>query len=266
MTDRPIIFSAPMVRALLERRKTQTRRLLNPQPTSECAGFQRVFVAPPYFEALDHAGKPCYPFPDGAGCVSPYPKIRFAVGDRLYVREHWKVDLEFEPFAPSELRELPFFDGDICYLATAPAESLRDPVWGRHRQGMHMPRWASRLTLTVTDVRVQRLGDICEEDARAEGLLWTEPTDEDREWAKSYAEENGGDPSIEGVWTVPGIDCGFGPKPRCPMWGPTPKSCFQFLWDSLHTDKGKRWQDNPWVVAISFDVQHGNIDRIGGAA
>ena len=157
MVDKGIIFSAPMVRAMLAGTKTQTRRLLrNPEyygcPTGDC----------PHAKQAE-----CDQF---MAALTAKEANGYAVGDRLYVREHWKVDREYDPFAPVELTELPSFDGVVCYLATAPEESRRDPVWGKHRQGMHMPRWASRLWLEVTEVRVERLQSISHSDAEAEGL------------------------------------------------------------------------------------------------
>ena len=93
----------------------------------------------------------------------------------------------------------------------------------RWRPSIHMPRSASRLTLTVTEVRVQRLQDISEEDARAEGI-----EGEFLPWPQGY-------------WTY--------------------RPYFAELWNSLHGPDA--WDANPWVVALSFTVQHGNIDQIG---
>jgi hypothetical protein len=204
VTDRPIIFSAPMVRALLAGTKTQTRRL------------------------------------------ATSPLRRCEVGDRLYVREsHYVWDAGF-------------VDGSgqiIVYMADGPAPCSFTP-------SIHMPRWASRLTLVVEDVRFQPLNTISDDDAKAEGITFMAPTEEDREWARGYAEENGSEPDIQGVWIVDGIDCGWGRKPRQHMWGPTPASMFQFLWGGLHTAEGQRWQDNPEIVALTFRVVRGNIDRI----
>ena len=101
-----------------------------------------------------------------------------------------------------------------------------------------MPRWASRLTLLVTDVRVQRLQHISEEDAAAEGAYRGKASGR---IATNYAAMILGD------------------------WYATARDWYSELWDSLHTDAGTRWEDNPWITAISFDVRHGNIDQIGGA-
>jgi hypothetical protein len=159
----------------------------------------------------------------------------YAVGDRLYVREHWKTDCRYDGEAPRELS------------TTAPILTLADSTvhtrafakeWGKHRQGMHMPRWASRLWLAVTDVRVQRVQDCSEVDAVAEGIeargvgaLWG--------WI-DYQEEN----------------------PHITRHYADPRESYRSLWDSLHTAEGTTWDANPWVVAVTFDVHRGNIDQV----
>ena len=139
MTDRPIIFSAEMVRALLDGRKTQHREILKPQPDTLPNGF--------------------------AGLRLPY-----AVGDRLWVRESFitgfDIDDEFgRPVGDRKVwyratdRGLTWYDPDT-------ESTLDNPPW---KSSTQMPRWASRLTLIVTDVRVQRLQDINRGDAMGEG-------------------------------------------------------------------------------------------------
>lgn len=224
MADRGIIFSAPMVRALLDGRKTQTRRLLNPQPIEHegmnCRRLRFVrrdgtMVGDASPDLLNDGSCP-------AAIFTPY-----APGDRLYVREHWKTSASLDHAAP---RDLPR-DCSILLLAdnSVPTKAFRPP-WGRHRQGMQMPRWASRLWLAVTDVRVQRVAEISEADAVAEGLKWTAP----------------------GMWSV---------ARNLPIIGDDPRVVFSELWNSLHTKPGETWEANPWVVAVTFTVAHGNIDR-----
>lgn len=189
MTDRPIIFSAPMVQALLAGRKTQTRRLLK-KPTA--------------IDALAVFGPKFLTLPGNVDLVG------YAPGDRLYVREAmcwvsswgWRYRADNDDL--TEKREA----GEV----------------GRWRPSIHMPRWASRLTLTVTEVRVQRLQDISAADAVAEGALqsWT-----------------GSDPESDTR---------------------TALNEFEALWNSLHGPGA--WATNPWVVAVSFTVQHGNIDAV----
>jgi hypothetical protein len=106
------------------------------------------------------------------------------------------------------------------------------PRCGRRVPSIHMPRWASRLTLTVTDVRVERLQNITEDDARAEGV----ERDED----------------VPGGWVdyrAPGTQC-------CLI----ASDSFASLWESIHGPEA--WNANPWVCAISFEVRRRNIDHI----
>ena len=199
MADRPILFSGVMVRSLLAGTKTQTRRVLS---NDRFASLFNGEWADSY--VLD------------PGNVSWREKeVRFAVGDRLYVREAWQVFPELDKVKPSDIKPT----ADVLYVADRP-----DALWdSRFRQGMHMPRWASRMTLIVTDVRVQRLQDISEEDAIAEGVGHEPP----------------GRPAIVQ---------------------------YLGLWDSLNADRGFGWATNPWIVAVTFEVKHGNIDQIGGAS
>lgn len=103
-----------------------------------------------------------------------------------------------------------------------------------------MPRWASRLTLTVTDVRVQRLQDISEADAIAEGIQSMDRYSmavNDRSFAVSEHDPNG--------------------------WFPTAVAAYQALWDKLNADRGFGWPRNPWVIAVTFTIEHRNIDTRG---
>lgn len=155
MTDRPILFSAPMVRALLAGIKTQTRRTLSKQPS-------------PFSELLKSADG--WQWRDGTrgGSVD----VRISRGDRLWVKETWR------PFTI----ELAVWDIEVAYAADGERRIIKDGEFGDKDWTMpkaaergnvsplFMPRWASRLTLIVTDVRVQRLQDISEADAIAEGV------------------------------------------------------------------------------------------------
>lgn len=203
MTDRPIIFSAPMVRALLAGRKTQTRRKLR---------------VPTPFDPSDDIDAPIC-----SGFIEPL----YRRGDRLYVRETHALVGSVDPGwllfrangYESECRRHGF---DIPY----PPESKV-----RWRPSIHMPRWASRLTLIVTDVRVQRLQDITNADAIAEGI-------------KRLHEPNGFRDYLSDD-----------PDRRLAM-----QPSFISLWNSLHGPDA--WDQNPWVVAVSFDVRRGNIDNL----
>ena len=212
MADRPILFSAPMIRALLAGTKTQTRRVAKVRNgvtladitewVEEPSGFRRGIIR------RDHIADPLY-----------------AVGDRLYVREAWRSAAPLDDTSPRDMGDL--LVPPIRYEADG--ESVNWMEWrghdaGRFRQGMHMPRWASRLTLAVTDVRVQRLQDIREEDAEAEGA---EPL--------LVPPDGGSAPHVEG---------------------------YRVLWDSLNAGRGFGWETNPWIVAVSFSVERRNIDEV----
>lgn len=219
MADRPIIFSAPMVRALMEGKKTQTRRVLRPQPdtTSDPSGLGE-------WGAVNR-----YDYWRPAAEVRPYQ-----VGDRLYVREAFAISAD----NPHCDLSAAYPDQLVFYRATDDDEFTIPPRW---RPSIHMPRWASRLTLTVTDVRVQRLWQITNNDAVAEGIK------------PQYQQPEQNEGAILG-WGYDGID-GYGPGAS--------KAAFSLLWD--HINGPGAWDANPWVVALTFTVQRGNIDQIGSA-
>lgn len=226
MTARPILFSAPMIRALLDGRKTQTRRLLKipvhlDGEEADAQHFQGVGpgLAAPMRDNPDHR---CGVFPP------------WSIGDLLWVREAWGHD------APSldDCRRGHESDGPHggpIYRATC--NEFDHATIAKWRPGIHMPRWASRLTLRVTDVRVMRLLDITEADAAAEG----------------FADGPIGEPMPERFlgngWTIssPGA------------WA-SAAGHFQSTWAALHPD----WDgySSPWVVALTFAVLRANVDTV----
>jgi hypothetical protein len=230
MTDRGILFSAPMVRALLDGRKCQTRRVLNPQPVTfqtddgECE-VKAVHIAG---EAVPRIA---------TGRVITLQKIRFAVGDRLWVKETWQEVAE---------GYLTIYRSDYpacvpAHFENVPALEQLDTPW---RPSILMPRKKSRLTLTVTDVTVQRVQDISEEDAIAEGLelrVWDVEDRDDAEMIEGWSSDR-----------FHAFKHGV---------GETAREAYSILWDSLHDKPGERWDNNPWIVAVSFDVRIGDIDR-----
>ncbi len=150
MTERPILFSAPMVRALLAGTKTQTRRVVKGWPLE----WLKPGMFTPEYVAL----------PENGACPYGQP------GDRLWVREAWTTHACFDHIRAGELTTR-----SLHYQADGRIQT------GRNRAAMHMPRWASRITLEVTGVRVERLQDISEADAQAEGcaLECMTPTGDD---------------------------------------------------------------------------------------
>ncbi|MFC0204692.1 hypothetical protein [Novosphingobium soli] len=269
VTDKGIIFSAPMVRALIAGRKTQTRRLLKPQPGDTGAAGKRVDHVGDYCTGAPQHGQAYYWRANGSWNSSERFHLPYASGDRLYVREACRA----EELSEDGMDGVRFLANDAFLpIGNDPSAGLKwlklfnygqkegaspTGLRGKGVPSIHMPRWASRLWLAVTEVRVQRLQDCSEADAKAEGVVWQDPTEEDYRWAR---QEGIPVSDMEGVWTVPGMKA-----VGADVWGVDPQQAYHMLWNSLHTAEGERWVDNPWVVAVTFEVYQGNIDA-GGAA
>lgn len=206
--ERPILFKGPMVKAIIDGRKTQTRRIVNPQPsiTSDSDASWRDAKSDLWRNASQYARDCC-----------PYGSH----GDRLWVRESWAA------FKPEQQR----FGGKSALAGGAMMRIVeRKPVQGESvidyradkektgssfwRPSIHMPRWASRLTLEIVAIRVERLQSITEDDAVAEGC--------ERVDSKSAAK-----------FSIPG-----------------PVYRFEHLWKSINGDHS--WSSNPWVWVIEF--------------
>jgi hypothetical protein len=232
MTDRPIMFSAPMVRALTSGTKTQTRRALSRSNTLfngdawpkqvglDNCNFAAAWVddgpspagnAGPYLKAFYDWGQDCDPLTDNIGVIARiYPRVH--PGDRLWVREHWRTEAFYNDLSPAQM------SGEEPLLYIADGDK---PSFGRHRNSMFMPRWASRISLTVTDVRIELLQDISEPDAIAEGCPYPNAGYADRDDSS--------------------------------------RSWFKSLWN--HINGPGAWDSNPWVLAYTFEVQRRNIDQ-----
>lgn len=238
MSDLPILFSAPMVRAILDGRTTQTRRILTGLGDQPIVEYDGMFM---WKQGYRWGPVPDPKFPPGVRCK---------VGDRLYVREHWRTFVSLNNVAPRDLLQ-PGKGAGIRYEAdghglalTAAGERWEGPrddaaAFGKHRRAMHMPKWASRITLTVTDVRIERLQDISDDDAIAEGIEFNPRLDPvgQCKW-RHYGKES------TGIYP--------------------PSASYGTLWDSINGPGA--WDDDPWVVAYTFTVQMQNIDQIARAA
>jgi hypothetical protein len=200
--ERPILFSAPMVQAILAGRKTQTRRIAKLNETllrgpEHYPGVSAEAVADLVETVKAAAIKVC-----------PYGKV----GDRLWVRETFAL---VNPLAGCEKNARPEFDG-VRYAATW--TKSHSSGW---KPSIHMPRWASRITLEITDVRVERLQAITAEDAIDEGVMATAETDPAK--------------LDRGEWE------------QCKQ---TALFCFKSLWGKINGDDS--WEANPWVWALTF--------------
>lgn len=161
MADRPIIFSAPMIQALLDRRKSQTRRLpkiaWETGENQNFTGWRSEQVGPRTWRLIGGMG------------IGATIKTAYAVGDRLYVLEaHALVPASAYRMSDGVEQTINPSDRDRAAIYRTGFDRSNGGI--RWRSPIHMPRWASRLTLTVTDVRVQRIQDISEDDAFEEGV------------------------------------------------------------------------------------------------
>lgn len=271
MTDHPMLFSAPMVRALLAGTKTQTRRpvksarvFATPETkpfTLKGADLDRALQNASRFRRLDGNGwfweADAYEWQAPSERTGWMAHIGYAPSDRLYVRESWQTGMTdngpqisyratpdycaIDAWDGPDEGVGPSFNNDRCPGAKFHhwlGDVLeKDGPW---RPGIHMPRWASRLTLTLSDVRIQRLQDISREDAIAEGLIRMPA-------AGALAVEMGCDWGIEG-------------DARCG----SPISTYAALWERINGEGS--WAANPWVAAYSFTVALGNIDQLARVA
>ena len=219
MKEHPILFSAPMVRALLAGRKTQTRRVVKPQPwdVTEEAAWKLWHNEP-----------------------TPIPCPYGQPGDRLWVRETWHTSAEQAGVKPSRL--LSEWGGHglppICYHADSADNGCGSLAlsggWDqRGRPSIFMPRWASRLTLELTSVRVERVQAITEEDALQEGVDLAE-------WGDGYPDE---DPREVGYPSA---------AASLAHANTTYSRAFSRLWDSINAARGYPWSADPWVWVVGF--------------
>ncbi len=244
---KPIIMSETSVRALLAGRKTQTRRVIKPQPSQRPSQ-----IMPAKWEWYAKRGRGAFSGVTADRLVEALAQcggLPYAVGDRLWVREAFQTAMSDNGpcwlYRADKERVYPEFDGPdegngpsfnyerypADYSHWAGDVEARGP-W---RSPLFMPRWASRLTLTVTEVMVERLQEISEADAVAEGA----PFDDGLPFPVEKAPA--GSNYIEDGW-----DCA--------------RDWYADLWESLHGPDA--WAANPWVCAITFTAESRNIDGV----
>ncbi|AMV50745.1 hypothetical protein AAIP97_003197 [Klebsiella pneumoniae] len=208
MKERGMIFNGEMVRAILDGRKTQTRRPIKWKQTRFTEIGEREDGSKwPWSEDAEHACDFWHPCPFGA------------VGDRIWVRETW-----------NKYGGLLTYRADHDWIDDMRKETVCTAKWV---PSIHMPRWASRILLEITDVRVERLNAISPEDAESEGLECTNFT--------GFGDE-------PGLPSYPEPDVYFDPLKK--QWKEYPPEAFAGLWESIYGEGS--WQANPWVWVIEF--------------
>lgn len=223
--EHPLILSGPMVRAYLAGRKTQTRRSIKPQPEEVQAAYQAqdgswIFWYPDSPNLAERTKK----LYKSGGFKCPHGRP----GDRLWVREKFAYGYRGEN---KENNYVVFFDGGQKYRDGAyysPQQEYSQDAFShiKWKPSIHMPRWASRIILEITNIRVERVQAISEEDAIAEGVEWLYPGHEGV--YKDYLLR-----TLNGCVTA--------------------KESYMTLWESLYRRKPKlQWQANPWVFVIEF--------------
>lgn len=204
MKTRPILFSGPMVRAIMQGNKTQTRRVIKPQPSRTINDWSHDAEAG---EIVMYRGQ-VYRLNESRGrnkrapgeLVPQLVGNRYGqVGDRFWVREAWAGK-----------------SGHVFYRADDDSHLMHWP--DKWRPSIFMPRWVSRLTLEITGMRIERLQEITEEDAAAEGTA-----------------------------TI-----SMGDMPRQAVWNE--RQDFAQLWDSINLKRGHGWDTNPMVQVIEFKL------------
>lgn len=234
MKERPILFSGPMVRAILRPQcpKTQTRRVIQFPKHAYDHDPDVTWIKSVHqdgtgdwiawsFDAPDAAAFTKRAYPTGGGFPCRYGRP----GDRLWVRETWQTDAAYDPCAPSQIDS----GASVFLLADERAHRVNHRAecgpmkWGKTRTSIHMPRWASRINLLILNIRAERLQSITEEDAHVEGVV---PIGRD----------------------------GHGPI--------TYRNGFSAEWERINYHRGSAcsWHTNPWVWVIGFSRLEGALN------
>jgi len=218
MAEKPIFFNTEMVQAILDGRKTMTRRVIKTDVVNQ-------------FDICPVDGPIAYIDQETGDSYRPEDLCRYKVGDVLWVRETW-----YKNYPHKYGRYFYRADGEEIDMPTIYGETIK---YGKAdglkwRPSIHMPKSAARIWLEVTNVRVERVQEISEEDAKAEGI-------------RSYwAEPHRNDPPFIGAAKELGKDL-------CS----TRTKAFSQIWDGLNAKRGYGWDTNPWVWVISFERRVG---------
>lgn len=215
MNEKPILFSAPMVIAILEGKKTQTRRVINPQPDNRPTGHMR-FYPNDMAKKRKHYGSEEHMKRGLPVDFSPYGHP----GDQLWVRETWALSGNWDDVKISDLPKFGIKD-NLVYRASEKHPNAEYYKW---KPSIFMPRWASRITLVVSRIRVERVQEITRDDAKAEGVsgVWRNPPEKEEHYRR--------------VLLNPYV------------------ANYSVLWDAINAGRGFGWDVNPWVWVVEFKV------------
>lgn len=219
MSEKPILFSTSMVRAILDGRKTMTRRVVKPQPDEKYSYCHGICTS-----STDNKNVGCIGFGPSEVLVKQFIKPPWQPGDLLYVQETWKISSFSDKTHALAIRFKAGGAKEAWFDSAERYEKFKKFYFKKGWQSPYfMPKAAARIWLTVTDVRVERLQEIAEEDARAEGIKTL------------FEHESRYDGTIHSAITVNHM------------------LQFRELWDSLNAKRGYDWVSNPWVWVISFE-------------
>jgi hypothetical protein len=225
MQEKPILFSTAMVQAILDGRKTQTRRVVKPQPEETRAKGKEVIQVSDYCTGAPEKGQAYYWKHNGAWNGSESFKCPYGkVGDLLWVRETWCLT---QPTHPESYHFGYKAGGIMPYSDWEASEKYDYATPDQWKPSIHMPKEAARIWLRITDVRVERLHEITEDDAVKEGVMSLKPTELMKNTQLCCHSD------FTEYWT-------------------RPLNRWKSLWQSINgTDS---WSANPWVWVIEFEV------------
>ena len=245
MTERGMIFNGEMVRAILDGRKTQTRRIMKVQPKPSKSRPGDFWFSSKKLESMVHVSDLApgnSPIADYHLFIQEHCCPFGAVGDRIWVRETFQGPLVHEElFEEYSAYPEKFETPEYCeYAADGGVRpeycDLEDNLRHGWRPSIHMPRWASRILLEITNVRVERLNAISEEDAQREGVhteVWDQTV-----VARNYAARD----EFFQFWSED--------MPHYVEMNQLYRSSFRSLWESIYG--AENWLANPWVWVIEF--------------
>ena len=238
MPEHPIVFNGDMTKAILDGRKTQTRRIIKLQPPNEYHYDEENVGMILKKQPAKWDGKEYWRYGAKWGsqpnCNQPFPKCLYGeAGDRLWVRETW----DFRPMGGACAKNriaIVGYKTDGATKSVCVPEDCNPKIHKKWRSPIHMFQWATRIWLEITGIRVEMLQDISEEDAKAEGV-------KDLGRFGVYGYEIYADTTKAKLRNL-----------RCGTICKTARRSFHSLWDSLNAKRGYGWDKNPWVRVTEF--------------